>query len=54
MFHTKDIHTVTYFSSKPADYDESIIKIRQALNEECRALSEFTKEFEAQQGINKR
>lgn len=36
-----------------ADYAESIIKIRQALGEEGRPLSEFTKEFEAKQGIKR-
>jgi len=34
-----------------ADYAESIQNIRQALSEQGRPLTEFTKEFEAKHGI---
>ena len=36
-----------------ADYAESIQNIRQALSEQGRPLSEFTKEFEAKHGITR-
>ncbi len=36
-----------------ADYAESILKIRQALQETSRPLSEFTAEFEATHGIKR-
>lgn len=36
-----------------ADYAESILKIRQALQETGRPLSKFTAEFEAEQGITR-
>lgn len=39
--------------AKLADYAESIQNIRQAMSEEGRPLSEFTKEFEAKHGITR-
>lgn len=36
-----------------ADYAESILNIRQALSEEGRSLSEFTREFENKHGIRR-
>ena len=36
-----------------ADYAESIQNIRQALSEQGRPLSEFSKEFEARHGVSR-
>lgn len=36
-----------------ADYADSILHIRQALNEESRPIGDFTKEFEARHGIKR-
>lgn len=36
-----------------ADYADSILNIRQALNEESQPLSSFTKQFETKHGIKR-
>lgn len=36
-----------------ADYADSILHIRRALNEESRPFGDFTKEFEAKHGIKR-
>ena len=66
MFQSSDIHTVNGKAAvvvkdaetcermaELAEYAESMQSIRQALSEESRPLTQFTKAFESQHGIKR-